>query len=485
MLQRRLAPLAAFLLASILLAAPAALGQERLTLEAIHASPKYGGASFQGGRWASEGPVVLYVDAKADGTTDLVSYNLETDARETLIEGANLQAADAGKRIGIEEYAYSGDGSKVLLFADTSPVWRNNTQGFYYVYDRAARRLAPVSDRAKGTQLFAKFNPAGTHVGFVRGRNVYVRDLATGQERALTTDGADGAVINGTTDWVYEEEFGLRDAWQWSPDGRHIAFLKLDEAKENTFEMADNRGFYPEVTRFKYPKAGSPNAEIQLGVADVSTGVVTYFDTDTWYKGGDAHEYLPQFGWTPEVGGRRQVWLFRMNRDQNVLDLMYADPSNGTVRTVLTERSPSWLEVETGFTDLTGGNLTYLADNLHFIWVSERDGYRHLYLYRNDGTLVRQLTDGDWDVTGFLGADEGLGLLYFVAAKESPVERHVYRQAVSFAGEAAAPARGRRGRARGATTGATTIAEPTRITQESGWHSAELSRDRRYFIDTY
>lgn len=490
MLARRFVRVLPFaLLAAYVVVGRPAAAQQRLTLEDIHASPKYAGTTFQGGRWATEGPVLRYVRTRAEGVTDLVEVNIETDAERVLVSGTGLRKDDDGsKALAIEEYAYSSDGRQLLLFTDTSPVWRYNTQGFYYVYDLAARRAVPLSDRARGTQLFAKFSPDGAKVAFVRARNLYVKDLATGVERALTTDGEDGAVLNGTTDWVYEEEFGLRDAFQWSPDGQRIAFLKFDERREQLFEMLDNRTFYPTRTAFRYPKAGTANAEVRLGVIDVASGTTRFFDTGTWQPdapggGAAATEYLPQFGWTPaNAPGGAQVWAIRTNRDQNDVALLYGDPATLAVRTVLREQTPAWFEVETGFTDLTGGTLTFLDSGQGFVWTSERDGYRHLYLYRADGTFVRPLTRGPWDVTGFLGADERAGTLFFAAAKESPMERHVYRQAADFT-LGAAPARGR-----GATTGTRTparSAEPVRLTLESGWHDADLSRDRRYFLSSH
>jgi len=474
---------------------PGTLAQNRLTLEDIHASPKYIGTFFQGGRWAETGPVLLYVRGNADGSSDLMQVNVETDRREVVIAGSGLRKDDDGaKALAMEDYTYSKDGRKVLFFTDSSPVWRYNTQGYYYVYDLDTRRVVPVSAREPGTQLFAKFSPDGSKVAFVRNRNLYVKDLATGQERALTTDGADGSIINGTTDWVYEEEFGLRDAFQWSPDGRRIAFMQFDESNERMFDMIDNRDFYPKVTAFRYPKAGTPNAEVRLGVIDVASGATRFFDTGTWRSQNDATEYLPQFGWTPaNAPGGAQVWALRMNRDQNDATLLYGDPASMAVRTILRETSPTWLEVETGFTDLTGGTLTFLDSGQGFVWVSERDGYRHLYLYKTDGTFVRPLTRGPWDVTGFLGADEANGTIFFAAAKESPMERHIYRQVVDLTtGAATGRTNGRgatTGRGRGATSGrnATTPAppEPVRLTLEAGWHDADLSRDRRYFIDSH
>jgi dipeptidyl-peptidase-4 len=457
----RLALLAA--LALSLAAAPTALAQQRLTLEAIHASSEFNPAGFQGGRWAESGPVVTYVEAREDGTTDLMSYNLETDARAVLIDGSNLIAPDTGRPIQIEDYAYGPDGARVLLYTDSERVWRLNTKGFYYVLDTASGEVTALSDRSAGFQMFAKLSPDGRHAAFVRERDLFLVDLQTGQETALTTSGSPGGIINGTSDWVYEEEFGLRDGWRFSPDGRFVAFVQLDETNVRDFAMTDLRGLYPEYERFRYPKAGETNSEIRVGVIDVSQARAEprFFDTDTWNEGGEETEYIPLMGWTP--GG--DVWMFRLNRDQNVLDVLYGDPQSMAVQTVLREQSDTWLDVETGFSDLDVGALTYLQNGEQMIWISDRDDYRHLYLYDNDGTPLGRLTEGDWDVTDFLGADEAAGLIYYVSTAEGSTERHVYRQRVDLAA----------GR---------TLSAPERLTDGDGWSTADLSRDRRYFIHT-
>ena len=203
--------------------------QPRLTLEDIHFSNTFSGNTFRGGRWADAGPVVWYIERDDSGASHLVSYNLETDERTRLIDGAQLHADDVDRLIRIEDYQYSQDGTKVLLYTDSERVWRQNTKGYYYVYDVEHQTLTPIADRDKGFQMFAKLNPAGDQVAFVRDRNLFLVDLATGKETPLTDDGADGSIINGTFDWVYEEEFGLRDGFRWSPDGTRIAFFKLDE----------------------------------------------------------------------------------------------------------------------------------------------------------------------------------------------------------------------------------------------------------------
>ncbi len=451
-------------------AAQSAAPKAQLTLEDIHANGTFASRGFQGGRWATEGPVVYFVQPdQAQNATHLVSYNLESGTQSTLIDGAALYAADVGRLIRIENYQYSNAGDKVLIYTDSERVWRLNTKGYYYVYDQNAETLTPIADREAGFQMFAKFSPDGQHVAFVRDRNLFLVNLDTMEETALTTNGATGGLINGTSDWVYEEEFGLRDGWSWSPDSRHLAFFQLDETNTREFAMTDLRGFYPEYERFRYPKAGETNSEIRVGVIDITSEsrVPLFFDTQTWNAGGEEFEYIPQMGWTPEIDGTPYVWMFRMNRDQNDLDVLYGNPATGDLMTVLEETEDTWIEVETGFSDLDVGQLTYLEDGEHFAWISERDGYRHLYLYKNDGDFVRQLTHGDWDVTDFHGIDEQRGELYFTAAKETPLERHLYRAPFNNSS---------------ATDTPMTL---EKITEQAGWHGINMSGDLSYYIDSY
>ena len=455
----------AYVLILALLLAPiagAAQDAERLTLDKLFASGEFAGEGFQGGRWAETGPRLLYVEQDAEaGTSSLVELDLQNDGRRVLIDGAVLVKPDGEGLVQIEDYAYSADGSKALLYTDSERVWRLNTKGFYYVYDLGAETLTPVASRDAGFQMFAKFDPAARRVAFVRDRDLYVVDLETGEERALTDSGAPGGVINGTFDWVYEEEFGLRDGFRWSPDGRHIAFFQLDESATRDFQMTDFRTLYPETTAFRYPKAGETNSEVRIGVVDVETGETTFFDTDTWFEGGDETEYLAGMGWTPALDdGRADVWMLRLNRDQNHVDLLYGDPETGDVEQILEEENDSYIEVETGFSDVETGTVTYLQDGAHFVWRSDRDGYGHLYLYETDGDFVRQLTAGPYDVTNFHGVDEARAALYVTTTAESPLQRHLYRVPLE--------------------DGA-----PQRLTDAPGWHSVDLSRDFDYFVDTY
>ena len=439
------------------------------SLENIHARGAFSPEAFQGGRWADEGPVITYIQPADSGdATHLMRYNLETGDSTRVIDGTNLYADDVDRVVPIEDYQFSEGGDKVLIYTDSKQVWRANTKGYYYVYDPSAQSLTPVADRDAGYQMFAKFNPAATKIAFVRQRNLYVVNLQTGRETALTTDGSEGAIINGTFDWVYEEEFRVRDGWRWSPDGEHIAFFKLDESQTREFAITDHTTRYPQYKRFRYPKAGEQNSEIRVGVIDMSavrasqegqSQAIRYFDTNTWNEGGTRHEYLPRMGWTPTVDGRPRVWMFRMNRDQNRLDLLYGDPKTGRVETVLEEENDTYIEVE----DET---LSFLNDGEHFVFLSERSGYNHAYLYRTDGTELGPITGGEWEVTAFHGIDEASLTAYFTGTREHSTERHLYSAGVSLGRhEAPMPA--------------------TKVSEAPGWHHINLSKDRKYYIDRH
>ena len=447
-----------------------------LSLRTIHASNDLSPSSFRGGRWADEGPVVTYIESADDSdATHLMRFNLETDERTRIIDGTTLEAADVDRLIQIEGYEYSRDGSKVLLYTDSKRVWRQNTKGFYYVYDTETQELTPIASRDDGYQMFAKFNPDATKVAFVRKRDLFVVDLETGTETALTTDGADGSIINGTFDWVYEEEFGLRDGFQWSPDGQHIAFYKLDESDTRDFAMTNFRTRYPEYDRFRYPKAGEVNSEIKVGVIDMSAvdpsadgqpEAIRYFETETWdpeldkgTEASDPTEYISRMGWTPKVDGEHRVWMFRMNRGQNRLDVLYGSPSDASTETVLQETIDSYIDIE-------DGKLQFLNDGEHFVYLSERTGYNHIHLYENDGSYLGPVTDGEWEVTRFHGIDEERLQAYFTATKAGSTERHLYRVGVSMGVHEKAM-----------------VAE--KISEKSGWHAINMSNDLRYYIDQY
>lgn len=429
-----------------------------LTLQDLFASRKFAPNGFEGGAWSATGPVINYIDTEAN---QVVAYNLQTDAKNVVLGGTKLVAPDTNKPIQIEDYAFSSDQKRVMIYTESERVWRQNTKGYYYVVEVASGKITPLSDRKKGFQMFAKFSPDGKKAAFVRNRNLYLVDLITKTETAITRDGSEGKIINGTFDWVYEEEFGLRDGFSFSPDGQYIAWYKLDESAERNFTYQDLRGLYPESVTFRYPKAGTPNAEIQVCAQKLGLKLPKCFETNTWYRGGETHEYIARMGWTPKMNGQHHVYMFRLNRNQNVLDVLYGDPQTGALKTVLTETENTWVDVESeAWANSRTDKLTFLTDGQHFVYRSEKDGWRHLYLYTNSGQLVRQLTKGEWEVSAFNGIDEKNGLLYVTGTRDGTNERHLYRVPMSGG-------------------------NPVRLTSESGVHEADVSNDFAYFIDTF
>lgn len=474
---RRLAIVLAFLLTGTGVVRPApAQEKPSFTLKKIHASSTFRPESFQGGRWAEEGPVITYIEsADTADATHLMRYNLRTDERTRVIDGTNLYAEDVDRIVPIQDYAFDDAGDKVLIYTDSKEVWRTNTKGFYYVYDLNTQALTPIADRDDGYQMFAKFNPSATQVAFVRNRDLHVVDLETGTETALTTDGSEGGIINGTFDWVYEEEFGVQDGWRWSPDGERIAFFKLDESDTRSFPLVNNTTRYPEITPFRYPKAGEVNSEIKVGVVDLSavdaaaagqSQAISYFDTQTWDPGltkaeeaVDPHEYIARMGWTPAMDGEHRVWMFRLNRTQDTLDLMYGHPGTGETERVLRETQDTYI-------DVTDEKISFLEDGERFVYLSERTGYNHAHLYRNDGTPLGPITAGAWEVTQFHGLDEDAATAYVTATRDTSLERHLYRVDVSMEAHEAAAA-------------------PEKVTTRTGWHTINLSNDLDYYIDRH
>lgn len=395
------------LLPLLLLAAPAVAQVPALTVHAIFGSREFASA-LVALRWMGDGRSYSTIEPDASGNTDLYRVDAASGKKDLLVRGADLVPPGASKPIRIESYQFSADGSRLLIFTNSERVWRQNTKGTFYVWDFAAQRLIPVS-ATPGYQQFAKFSPDGRLVGFVRTNNIYVTDLASGVETALTADGG-ANIINGTSDWVYEEELDLRDAFRWSPDGTRIAFWRLDQTAIRPFYLIDDDSLYPELGPVRYPKAGTPNSEVRIGVVEVVSGRTSWIDL-----GPDKDIYVAamDFAASPD-----EVWLTRLNRRQNRLDLMLADARTGASRVIMTDTDSAWVEA---------GAPMWIDGGRQFLFRSERDGYAQLFLYTRDGTLVRKVTAGDWDVLGVFGVDEQAQVVYFTGAMDGPLTRPLLR----------------------------------------------------------
>ncbi len=309
-----------------------------------------------------------------------------------------------------EAYSFSNDENKILLETQRAKIYRHSSSAYFYVWDRNEKKLAPLFEEDK--QMYATFNPTADKVAYVSGNNLYYKDLNTQEVTQITYDGAHNKIINGASDWVYEEEFVLVRAFEWSPDGSKIAFLRFDESEVKEFTMqVYNDELYPENVTFKYPKVGENNSVVTAHVYDLENGKISKMDT-----GREKDIYLPRIRWTKEG----ELCIFRMNRHQNYLELLLADPKRGRSKVMFAEKEEAYI------TEDLLDNIVFLEDGKHFVMTSERDGYHHIYLHDMKGREKRQLTEGDWDITDFYGVDEKNEVVFYQAAKENPMQKHVY-----------------------------------------------------------
>jgi dipeptidyl-peptidase-4 len=386
-----------------------------LTLDRIFASREFSAERFGPARWTSDGEsyTALEPSAEATGGRDLVLYRAETGKREVLVSAARLIPPGASEPLSIENYDWSPDGQVLIIFTNSKRVWRQNTRGDFWTYDLRSGRLRKLgADFEPSTLMFAKLSPDGAMAAYVVRNNIYAEDLATGRVRQLTFDGG-GDIINGTSDWVYEEEFDVRDGFRWSPDSRSIAFWQFNTRDVPVFTMIDNTdSLYPRLTTFKYPKAGEMNSAVRVGVVPVSGGY------PVWMKapGDPCDNYIPRLEWAGNPG---QVIFQRLNRLQNTDTVYIGDAATGEVRAVFADRDETWVEIMPDFIWLAGGR--------DFLWLSERDGWRHAYSVSRDGKRVGLLTRGDFDVVKVDGIDEKGGWLFVTASPQDPTKRFIYR----------------------------------------------------------
>jgi len=380
------------------------IAQQNITLEDIWQRYRFSAKSVPGFNFLQDGRSYTRLQ-----NNRVVQYDLTTGQQtDVLFSAAEVEAE--GYSGNIDGYAFSADESRMLIKTETESIYRRSTKAYFFVYDRAEESFTPVFP--EGKHMHAAFNPAADKVAFVYENNLYYRDLASGNVVQVTDDGVYNEIINGSADWVYEEEFGFTKAFHWSPDGQKLAFYRFDERAVKEFTMTNYRnGLYPEYVTFKYPKVGEDNSTVTIHIHDLAAGTTTMAET-----GVDADQYIPRIKWTTDPG---QLCIFRMNRWQNELELLLAEAGSGKTALLLKETNPYYIDIH--------DNLTFLDDGEHFIWTSEKDGWNHIYLYDMTGELVRQITNGKWEVTNFYGLDAAREILYYQAAEESPLHREIYR----------------------------------------------------------
>ncbi|MFW5831111.1 MAG: S9 family peptidase [Prolixibacteraceae bacterium] len=389
-----------------------AQAENKISLEEIFVNRTFTAQTVQGLRSMNDGDHYTTLE----NGTKIVKYSYETGEQvDVIFDITKIEDAPVSSFL---NYEFSDDENKLLLTTDIQEIYRHSFTAQYYIWNSVTEELHPLSEN--GAQQLATFSPNGDMVAFVRDRNLFIKNLKFGSESQITWSGAENKISNGAPDWVYEEEFGFNKAFAWSPDSKFLAFMRFDETEVPEFSMITYSGefpvieenkLYPSVKTFKYPKAGEENSKVTVHSYEIHSRVAIQVDT-----GEETDIYIPRINWTPDAS---DLVVMRMNRRQNQLDLLYANPYTGDTRLILTEKNDKYISEE--FLDA----FTYLDDG-RFIIKSERDGWSHLYLYDKLGFEIAQLTKGEFDVTDFYGFDERKKFFYYQAAKESPLTREVY-----------------------------------------------------------
>ena len=336
-------------------------------------------------------------------------YSYKSGKRiKTIVASSQLIPDGDTLSISMRSYQFSNDEKKVLFATETESIYRYSSKSEYNIYEIESGKLLQLSEGKK--QRLATFSPDDTKVAFVRDNNLFIKDLENNIEDQITLDGLYNNIIYGTTDWVYEEEFGFTKAFFWSPDGSKIAFYRFDESGVKEYQMTTWGDLYPEYYKYKYPKAGEDNSIVNINIYDLATK-----KTKQIFLGNETDIYIPRIKWTKDPTSLAIQW---MNRLQNELKILIADANSGKTKTIYHETNKYYIDI----TD----DLTFLKDNKHFIMTNEQDGYNHIYLYDINGQMINQITKGEWDVTEFIGVDEKKGLVYYVSSETSPLNRELY-----------------------------------------------------------
>jgi dipeptidyl-peptidase 4 len=389
-----------------------AFDPSRITMERLFQTRDFYGGPEAPLKWMAHGAAYTTLEGG-----DVVRYDAATGARAVVVPAAKLVAPGDSAPLSMDEFAWSGDGRKLLVFANTARVWRENTRGDYWVYDVGAGTLAKLGgpEAKPSTLMFAKFSPDGGRVAYVREHNLYVEDLASHAITALTSDGS-VTTINGTFDWVYEEELNDRDGFRWSPDGKSIAYWQLDAKGVRDFDLIDDTdSLYSFVVPVQFPVAGSTNSAARVGVVSAAGGPTTWMAVP-----GEARDnYIPRMEW---ANGSDAVIVQHMNRLQNTDDVLLADAKTGAVRTVLTEHdSSAWVDVV--------DDVRWVNHGKQFTWVSDRDGWRRLYLVPRAGGALKAVTPAGADLANpesafgapfTAGIDSVGGWVYYLASPANP-----------------------------------------------------------------
>lgn len=369
----------------------------------------------------------------------IIKYNVTNGEEvETILDGNALN-------LSIDSYSFNDDESQVLIMTDRQSIYRRSYTAVFYLYNRNSNAVQKLSE---GRQSYATLSPDNSKVAFTRDNNLFYVDLASKEEVAVTTDGKFNYIINGSSDWVYEEELYLTQAFSWSPDSKRIAYYRMDESEVREYNMQvwNDGALYPEDYRYKYPKAGEANTLVEIYLYDLVSSSKTKADI-----GAESDIYIPRIYWTKNA---ELLAVQRLNRLQNQLDILHVNAKNGSSKVVLTDKSETYIDFT--FCD----DLTYLDNGKQFLFSSEKDGFKHFYLYNMDGTLENQITKGAYEAVDLVGLDQKKKVLYYSSTEDSPMERHLY--AISLSGKG-----------------------KKKLTSKSGFYTINMSDDCSYYMSYY
>ena len=414
---------------------------QKISVEKIWKEYAFFGKSVDGFRSMNNGEYFSKISKiKGEDAVSKHEFSNYTGDGEVLIRMSEVKIDN--DQIEFDDYYFNSDETKALLTTETTPIYRRSYTAVYYLFDLKSKKTEPL-DELHAPQTLAEYSPDGTKVSYIFENNLYVKDISSGKITQVTSDGKRNEIINGTTDWVYEEEFGITKGYAWSPDGNHIGYLKFNESDVKEFSMTYYKDLYPDLYTFKYPKAGEDNSKVTVNLYSIATGKSEKVDLGQY-------EYIPRLKWSPI---ENKLIVQTLNRHQNELKYHVIEVSNNDIAasTIYTETSETYIDID--------DNLLILNDGKTILRTSEKNGYNHIYRLCFDGQIT-QITNGNWDVIEFAGIDDKNTTIYYTSAENGAINKSIYK--IGITGK-----------------------KKTLISEEKGTSDAEFSNGMKYFIKSY
>lgn len=416
---------------------------KKLTINDIFTNSGFRAKSITGFKWIDNGNKYSYTRYDSEKAVySIYEHDIISGDEKEIISGERLKLSEEDKPLMVRNYEWSSD-ERYVLFTGLLPARSTKTGGVFYIYDTKEESFFLLAE-SEEHQVNAKFSPDGKKLGFVRANNIYVIDIESRAEKQLTFDGSD-VILNGVFDWVYEEEFSIIQAWEWSPDSKNIAYWQLDQSLVPKVYITKYESLYFDPIEQYYPKAGDNNSIVKIGAVDISTAKTVWMDI-----GEEVDIYIPRINFTSDSN---ILSIQRLNRLQNKLELMFANIKTGESQIIFTETDSCWVDVEKD-------NLFFLNESKHFTWTSERDGFHHIYLHDVNGNLVSQVTKGNWEIDQLISVDEENQLIYYTSRERSPLHRDLY--SIKYDGT-----------------------NKKRMTEKKGDHTIQMSPNNKFYIDRY